>query len=124
MTGDAAAGQGDAVVVTHPAHPFRGRRLRVRAVRGHGPAEVLVCAGPDGAPMTVLRSWTDRAAPPAAECAAGGGRAARRPLPYDEGGRPFRVSEAALRSLRSSVEETVGRLAGIEAPAGRSSPCA
>ncbi|MGW7109088.1 DUF5372 family protein, partial [Streptomyces xanthophaeus] len=84
MTGDAAAGQGDAVVVTHPAHPFRGRRLRVRAVRGHGPAEVLVCAGPDGAPMTVLRSWTDRAAPTAPVCAARGRPTPPRPHPDDE----------------------------------------
>ncbi|MGW7177781.1 DUF5372 family protein, partial [Streptomyces xanthophaeus] len=94
MTGDAAAGQGDAVVVTHPAHPFRGRRLRVRAVRGHGPAEVLVCAGPDGAPMTVLRSWTDRAAPPSPDCPAGWGRSGRRPHPHHEGGRPKRVDQA------------------------------
>ncbi|MER6615808.1 hypothetical protein [Streptomyces xantholiticus] len=110
------------VTVTHPAHPFRGRRLNVRAVRGQGLAQVLVCEGPDGGLVTVLRSWTGQlpAAPPAAGCPADCGGSRRRP--GSDGGPAFRVSAPALRRLRTAVEETVGRLAGIEAPVDEHSP--
>lgn len=122
MTGAGPAGPGEPVTVTHPSHPFRGRRLRVRAVHGQGLTEALICEGPDGAVMTVLRSWTDRAPSPAPECAADCGRARRAPQPDPGGGMPFQVSPAALRRLRTSVAEAVGLLAGIEAPADQHPP--
>ncbi|MEV7416160.1 DUF5372 family protein [Streptomyces sp. NPDC089919] len=95
MTGDRPAGPGQPITVTHPSHPLRGRRLHVRAVHGRGLAEALICDGPDGRPVTVLRSWTDD----------------HHPAP------PFRVSERALGRLRSSVAAAVGRRVGLDGPA-------
>ncbi|MFE2849547.1 hypothetical protein ACFXJO_00230 [Streptomyces lavendulae] len=123
---DGRDGRDASVTVTHPAHPFCGRRLRVRAVRGQGPAAVLVCEGPDGERVTVLRCWTDRpAGDPAAECGPADPppdrRRTGRVRRAGADGPAFRVSGAALRRLRSSVEETVGLLAGLEAPADRRS---
>ncbi|MFE4263637.1 DUF5372 family protein [Streptomyces sp. NPDC056883] len=115
MTDHGPGGRDGVVTVTHPTHPFRGRRLNVRARRGRGPTEILVCDGPDGGRVSVLRSWTEwPAAEPVADC--GRAHRARRP---EAGGPAFQVSTAALLRLRTSVEETVGLLAGIEAPADR-----
>ncbi|MFJ6796895.1 DUF5372 family protein [Streptomyces sp. NPDC091268] len=122
MTAQKAAGRDASVTVTHPTHPFRGRRLQVRAVRGQGRTQLLVCDRPDGGRVAVLRCWTDRAAAdPAAECGRTNpppdrGRSGRA-MPREGDGAAFRVSAAALRRLRTAVVEAVGLLAGVETPA-------
>jgi 8-oxo-dGTP pyrophosphatase MutT (NUDIX family) len=48
------------VVVTHPFHPLRGRRLEVLVVKRRGTDVVFVCAGAVGGQVTLPQSWTDR----------------------------------------------------------------
>jgi Family of unknown function (DUF5372) len=52
------------VVVTHPFHPLRGRRLAVLFVKRRGTDVVFVCAGTAGGQVTLPHSWTDRGGPP------------------------------------------------------------
>jgi len=54
------------VVVAHPFHPLRGRRLEVLFVKRRGDAVVFVCSGGLGGQMTLPLSWTDRGEPPLA----------------------------------------------------------
>ena len=51
------------VVVTHPFHPLRGRRLAVLFVKRRGADVVFVCAGTAGGQVTLPHSWTDRSEP-------------------------------------------------------------
>jgi hypothetical protein len=53
------------VVVTHPFHPLSGQRLEVLFVKRRAGEAVFVCSGGVGGQITVPRSWTDRADPPA-----------------------------------------------------------
>ena len=48
------------VVVTHPFHPLRGRRLAVLVVKRRALDTVLVCSGGVSGQITLPWSWTDR----------------------------------------------------------------
>ncbi|MER6086396.1 DUF5372 family protein, partial [Streptomyces sp. NPDC001833] len=51
----------DSLMVTHPFHPWSGRRVRVcRSVR-RGGGLVFVCTAGDGMTVTLPQAWTDRA---------------------------------------------------------------
>jgi hypothetical protein len=54
------------VVVTHPFHPLKGRRLEILFVKRRGVAAVFVCSGGLGGQMTLPVAWTDRGEPPVA----------------------------------------------------------
>ncbi|MGW1073998.1 DUF5372 family protein [Streptomyces sp. NPDC002537] len=81
--------------MTHPLHPLRGRRMRVRKVQCRGGEDVLVCDGEDGTSVTLLRSWTDLATDLAVESPR------------------FRVSTGALGRLRSSMEGVMSHYVGM-----------
>jgi hypothetical protein len=51
----------DSLIVTHPFHPWSGRRVRVcRTVRRSGQL-VFICTAGDGMTVTLPQAWTDRA---------------------------------------------------------------
>jgi hypothetical protein len=52
------------VVVTHPFHPLRGRRLAVLFVKRRAGDTVLVCCCGVSGEITLPWSWTDRGEPP------------------------------------------------------------
>ena len=62
----------DWIVVTHPFHPFVGRRLRVLFERRHGDGRFYVCEGGRPGTTTVAEEWTNRGAAPG-----------QRPLTYE-----------------------------------------
>ncbi|NKQ58741.1 hypothetical protein HFP15_38455 [Amycolatopsis sp. K13G38] len=51
------------VVVTHPFHPLRGRRLGVLYVKRRAGGAVFVCSGGVSGQITVPKGWTDRGEP-------------------------------------------------------------
>ena len=62
----------DWIVVTHPFHPFVGRRLRVLFERRHGDGRFYVCEGGRPGTTTVAEEGTNRGAAPG-----------QRPLTYE-----------------------------------------
>ncbi len=54
------------VVVTHPFHPLRGRRLEVLLERRCGGSRVFVCDAGDGRNLELVEDATDRGTPPGA----------------------------------------------------------
>ncbi|MGW4985700.1 DUF5372 family protein, partial [Streptomyces mirabilis] len=51
----------DSLIVTHPFHPWSGRRVLVcRTVRRSGQL-VFICTAGDGVTVTLPQAWTDRA---------------------------------------------------------------
>jgi len=51
------------LVVTHPFHPLRGRRLRVLGARFFAGRLTYVCEA-DGHRISLLQDWTDRGPEP------------------------------------------------------------
>ena len=51
------------VVVSHPFHPLRGRRLEVLFAKRRDEGVVFVCAGGLYGSVTLPEAWTDRGAP-------------------------------------------------------------
>ncbi|MFJ8390888.1 DUF5372 family protein [Streptomyces sp. NPDC094438] len=82
----------DSLVVTHPFHPLRGHRLRVRFVKRRGADVVFVCDTESGMSVTLLRAWTDRGPAPAG----------------------YRVSAAALGELRLLLDVLASRCPGSQ----------
>ncbi len=62
------------LVVTHPCHPLRGKRLAVVSYQG----DLVRCGDREGGYRYLPRAWTDLA-PPDAYLSAAGGRALLRP---------------------------------------------
>src|SRR6201998_4103512 len=51
------------VVVTHPFHPLRGRRLEILYLKRRAGGTVFVCSGGVSGQITVPQAWTDRGVP-------------------------------------------------------------
>ena len=54
----------DSLVVTHPFHPLRGRRVAILFERRTPEGRLYVCEGPLGS-VGILEGWTDRGPEPA-----------------------------------------------------------
>ena len=52
------------MVVTHPFHPLRGRRLEVLLERRRGGGRVFVCDAGEGRNLELAEDGTDRGTPP------------------------------------------------------------
>ena len=56
-------------MITHPFHPWRGKRFPVLKARRYCGQATLILEGEEGVCISILEDWTDKAAPASAGAA-------------------------------------------------------